>query len=116
MTTNNSQRIGTRERLLEMRDTHRDLLTIELNALATRVIFDANKRAVGVEYLKGERLYEAHGNPSTAAGERREVRATREVILCGGAFNTPQLLMLSGIGPRAELQRHGIDVLVDLPV
>src|SRR5204863_5318696 len=116
MTTRNFQRVGARERLLDVRKRFPDRLRIELNALATRVLFDDNKRAVGVEYLKGERLYQAHGNPSTAAGERREVRATREVILCGGAFNTPQLLMLSGIGPCAELQRHGIDVLVDLPV
>jgi choline dehydrogenase len=42
------------------------------------------------------------------------VRAWREVVVCGGAFNTPQLLMLSGIGPAAELRRHGIDVRVDL--
>ncbi len=45
----------------------------------------------------------------------RTVRARREVILAGGAFNTPQLLMLSGIGPAAELQRHGLAVRVDLP-
>ncbi len=53
--------------------------------------------------------------PSGDAGEPREVRATREVVLCGGAFNTPQLLMLSGIGPADELRAHGIDVRVDLP-
>lgn len=108
MTTNNYQRIGTRERLLDVRDKHRDLLTIELNALATRVLFDENKRAVGVEYLKGERLYQAHATPSDAPGELRQVRARREVILAGGAFNTPQLLMLSGIGPEHELMRHEI--------
>jgi choline dehydrogenase-like flavoprotein len=68
-----------------------------------------------VEYLKGERLYQAHAHPSTAPGERRTARATREVILAGGAFNTPQLLMLSGIGPRDELVKHGIAVRVDLP-
>ena len=48
-------------------------------------------------------------------GERRSARASEEVILCGGAFNTPQLLMLSGIGPAEELARHGIAVRVDLP-
>ena len=53
--------------------------------------------------------------PAADPGERREVRASREVILCGGAFNTPQLLKLSGIGPRQELAQHGIDVRVDLP-
>ena len=70
--------------------------------------FDGHGRAAGVEYLKGERLYRAHARPSGAPGERREVRALREVILAGGAFNTPQLLMLSGLGPRAELRasRH----------
>jgi choline dehydrogenase-like flavoprotein len=93
---------------MEVQKQHRDLLTIELNALATRVLFDERKRAVGVEYLKGERLYQAHATPSTSPGEMRQVRARREVILAGGAFNTPQLLMLSGIGPEAELRRNGI--------
>ena len=77
-----------------------DRLRVELDALATRVLLDAENRAVGVEYLAGARLYRAHRQPSGAAGERREVRASMEVILAGGAFNTPQLLMLSGIGPR----------------
>jgi choline dehydrogenase-like flavoprotein len=115
LATRNHQRMGTRERLLDVARRFPDRLKIELNALATRVIFDQDNRAVGVEYLKGERLYRAHDSPSTLGGERREVRASREVILAGGAFNTPQLLMLSGIGPAATLQRHGIQVRVDLP-
>jgi choline dehydrogenase-like flavoprotein len=86
-----------------------------LNALATRVLFDSDGAACGVEYSKGQQLYKAHAKPATAPGERREVRARREVILCGGAFNTPQLLMLSGIGPAAHLREHGIPVRVDLP-
>ncbi|MGH9892048.1 MAG: GMC family oxidoreductase, partial [bacterium] len=113
--TRNHSRLSTRERLLDVQRKHPDRLTIELDALATRVLFDRNKRATGVEYLKGERLYQAHKNPSKEPGEKHEVHASREVILCGGAFNTPQLLMLSGIGPTNELQKHGIGVRVDLP-
>jgi choline dehydrogenase-like flavoprotein len=109
------RRNGTREFLLEVQKRHPGNLTIELHALATKVLLDGQKRAVGVDYLKGERLYRAHCNPSDQPGEKRTARATREVILAGGAFNTPQLLMLSGIGPKNELTRHEIDVLVDLP-
>ena len=54
-------------------------------------------------------------SPAPAAGELSQAQATREVILCGGAFNTPQLLMLSGIGPRAVLEPLGIPVRVELP-
>jgi choline dehydrogenase len=115
LTTRDHQRIGTRERLLETQKKYPDNLTIELDALVTRVIFDAQNRAIGVEYRKGKRLYQAHDKPSGEEGEPREVRVTQEVILAGGAFNTPQLLMLSGIGPRQALENLGIKVLVDLP-
>jgi choline dehydrogenase len=115
LSTCNHARAGTRERVLETARKFPDRLRLELNALATRVLLDERNRAVGVEYLSGERLYRAHGRPSAQAGERRTVRAAREVILCGGAFNTPQLLMLSGIGPRDVLERYGISVRVDLP-
>jgi choline dehydrogenase len=115
VSTCSRERVGSRERLLDVAAKHGDRLHIELNALATRVLFDADGAACGVEYLKGSRLYKAHCNASPAQGERREVRARREVILCGGVFNTPQLLMLSGIGPAEQLRRHGIQVRVDLP-
>jgi choline dehydrogenase-like flavoprotein len=115
LSTSGHQRIGPRERLRQVQKDHGDLLHIELHALATRIIFDADGAACGVEYSKGPQLYKAHANPSTQAGERREVRARREVILCGGAFNTPQLLMLSGIGPAEHLRQHGIPIRVDLP-
>ncbi len=108
-------RNGTRELVLEVARKHSDRLRIELDSLATRVLFDEENRAIGVEYLKGRRLYRAHASPSNESGEKRTVRVSREVILCGGAFNTPQLLMLSGIGPRPELEKHGIEPRVDLP-
>jgi choline dehydrogenase len=75
-------------------------LTVHTEAHATRVLFDGT-RAIGVEYSTG--------------GQLRQVFARREVILCGGAVNTPQLLMLSGIGPAAHLAEHSIPVLVDAP-
>ena len=115
LSTDRHQRVGTRERLLDVAARHPDRLRIELHALATRVLFDGDNRAAGVEYLKGERLYRAHPGASGNAGEARVVRAGREVILAGGAFNTPQLLMLSGIGPREAIERHGMSVRLDLP-
>jgi choline dehydrogenase len=75
-------------------------LTLHTEATATRVIFDG-KRAAGVEF---EQL-----------GARRVVNARREVVLCGGAINSPQLLMLSGVGDRDQLAEHGIDVVAHSP-
>ncbi len=115
LTTRNHARIGTRERVLDVSEKHPDRLKIVLNALVTRVLLDEHQRAIGVEYLSGERLYRAHARPSDDAAETHQLYASREVILAGGAFNTPQLLMLSGIGPAAELERVGIAVKVDLP-
>jgi choline dehydrogenase len=115
LTTSSQVRIGSRERILDVAKRYPDKLHIELRALVTRVLFDDNNRALGVEYLKGERLYRAHSDPSSEPGEKRQTFASRETILCGGAFNTPQLLMLSGIGPKQDLQHHGIKVRVDLP-
>jgi choline dehydrogenase len=114
LTTDNHQRVGTRERLRSVAKRHPDRLRIELDALVTRVVFDERNRAVGVEYQKGQRLYRAHASPSTAPAETVIVRARREVILAGGAFNTPQLLMLSGIGDPDVLGRYGITTRVAL--
>ena len=115
LTTRNQARIGTRERILDVAKRFPHKLHVQPHALVTRVLFDENNRALGVEYLKGERLYRAHGDPSSDGGEKCQAFASRETILCGGAFNTPQLLMLSGIGPKKDLQSHGIKVRVDLP-
>ncbi|MER2267746.1 GMC family oxidoreductase [Methylobacterium oxalidis] len=75
-------------------------LCVEVNAHATGLVLDG-RRAVGVRYRQG--------------GSMREARADREVILAAGALQSPQLLLLSGIGPAAELGRHGIGVVHDLP-
>ena len=75
-------------------------LTVETNALASRVLFEG-KRAVGVEF--------------TQNGQTRVAHAAKEVILSGGAINSPQLLQLSGVGPGELLQQHGIPVVSDLP-
>src|SRR5262245_22410255 len=115
LTTYRHARIGTRERLLDVRCRFPERLRIVLNALATKVLLDRNRRAIGVEYLEGERLYRAHDPHSLAGGEPRALYASAEVILAGGAFNTPQLLMLSGIGPESELRRHEIAPQVNLP-
>ena len=78
----------------------RSNLTIEIHALTHRVLLEG-KRAVGIEYSQRGTLHRA--------------TAKREVILCGGSINSPQILQLSGIGPGALLQSLGIEVLHDLP-
>ena len=112
LSTLRGRRRGTRERVLSAKESSG--LSVEYDALATRVLFDANNRATGVEYLKGRNLYRASPLTNGEEGERWQVFARREVILAGGAFNTPQLLMLSGIGPAKELRDLGIDVRVAL--
>jgi len=75
-------------------------LTVDVGARVTRLLVEG-RRVVGVEYVQG--------------GQTRRVRAEREVVVSSGAFESPKLLMLSGIGPAAHLRTHGIQVLVDLP-
>jgi choline dehydrogenase len=113
----NGGRVSTRDVLLAAQRRYPDALEIRTAALASRVLFDDELRAVGVEYLSGRHLYRAdpQADGTQPEPERRTVRARREVVLAAGAFNTPQLLKLSGIGPRQELEEHGVGVLVDLP-
>jgi choline dehydrogenase len=116
MAVHAGRRNGPRDYLVRTRDTS-NTLTIQSGALVTRVLFEDRQglpQAVGVEFLEGAHLYKADPRQE-GRGIRRTVRATREVILCGGTFNTPQLLMLSGIGPREQLRELRIPVLVDLP-
>src|SRR5919197_164636 len=75
-------------------------LTIVSNALASRILF-SGRRAIGVEYRYGDTTRVAHANT--------------EVIVAGGAFNSPQLIQLSGLGPAPLLQSLGINVIADMP-
>lgn len=117
LTTHHHRRVGARERVMSVRDhppRSGGRLEVHEHALATRVLFDAANRAIGVEYREGPRLYRACPG-ADGQGVTRTALARREVILSGGAFNTPQLLMLSGVGPADELARHGIPLRVELP-
>ena len=78
---------------------NRQNLTVRTRAFVTKILFEGT-RAVGVEYRHGNRVQQARAG---------------QVILCGGAINSPQLLQLSGVGPASLLQEHGIDVIADLP-
>ncbi len=115
LATHNGARIGVRERLLDTVKETKGRLKIQTGALATRIVFDGT-RAVAVEYLGGSNLYRASRNPAAdAATTKVTVRARCEIILAGGAFNSPQLLMLSGVGDADELRGFGIAPVVNLP-
>lgn len=74
---------------------------VRTNARVTRVRFDDGMRAAGVDFVRNR--------------QAEHVEVEREVILCGGAYGSPHLLLLSGIGAREQLQKHGIPVVADLP-
>ncbi|MEU6197788.1 GMC oxidoreductase [Streptomyces sp. NPDC047061] len=116
LSTADGRRSAVRERVQAVQRSRPDDLVVRTNALAARVVLDGNGAAAGVDYLDGAHTYRADplSRPHAGPPGPRRVLASREVILAAGAFNTPQLLMLSGIGPRAELRRHGIPVRVDL--
>jgi choline dehydrogenase len=78
----------------------RNNLQVETSALARRIVFEG-RRAAAVEYRQ--------------AGALKTARARKEILVSGGAFNSPQLLQLSGVGPAELLRKHGIDVVLDAP-
>jgi choline dehydrogenase len=99
VTQRRGARVSTADAYLKPARRRRNL-TVRTGAHATRVLF-RGRRAIGVEYLKD--------------GSRHTVLAAQETVLCGGAVNTPQLLMLSGIGDAEHLRQHGIPVLAHSP-
>ncbi|KAJ5733447.1 hypothetical protein N7493_002233 [Penicillium malachiteum] len=125
LASNGAKRNGPREFLVAVRDaTNSDgskkyPLDIRTNCQATKVNFDnstGTPRATGVEFLDGQYLYRASPRSGSAGtGTPGSVNASREVIIAGGVYNSPQLLKLSGIGPADELREFGIDIVSDLP-
>lgn len=120
LATRDHARNGPREFIRQVAEQAPDKLTVWTNILVTKIQFEGpDNVAVGVEYLDGEHLYSADPNSGVQCKvtepSRGVVHARREIILACGAFNTPQLLMLSGIGPAEHLTEHGIDVLADVP-
>jgi choline dehydrogenase len=105
------RRNGSRERIRDVARRFPDRLEVRTGCLVTRVLLDGQPAATGVEYIDAPHAYRC--DPHTARGPMppaQHAYASREVVLAGGAFNTPQLLKLSGIGPREELERFGIPV------
>ena len=98
--TRNGRFRGSTARTFLAAARRRPNLRVETGAVATRLVFEG-KRCIGVAYRQG--------------GEERVARAAREVILSGGAVNSPHLLQVSGIGPAALLQCIGVPLLHDLP-
>ena len=100
VTQQNGERWSAARGYLHPHMGQRPNLHVQTGVQVTRIVFEG-RRAVGVECIQ--------------SGRKRLIRARREVILCAGAFQSPQLLMVSGVGPGAHLQQHGIGVLHDLP-
>jgi choline dehydrogenase len=127
--TSNWKRFSPRDYILETLNvtnangTKKYPLELQLNSLATKVLFDecvgngTKPKAVGVEFMQQKHLFRADPlhNASVPGPVRRHVFARKEVIVSGGTFSSPQLLQLSGIGPKALLQKYDIDVISDLP-
>src|ERR1700744_4871178 len=100
VTQKNGERWSAARAYVHPHMTSRANLRVATQAQAPRILFEG-KRAVGVEYRQGKEI--------------KQIRARREVILSGGAFQTPQLLMLSGVGDQAALAKHGIAGVHHLP-
>jgi choline dehydrogenase len=124
LSTKDGKRTGSREFVLAVRDavnangTKRFPLDVRMNCHVTKVTFDETTtppRATGVEFLDGQYLYKASPKTRGTAGTPGSVKASREVIVAGGTYNSPQLLKLSGVGPAEELQKFNIPVIADVP-
>ncbi|KAJ6022933.1 uncharacterized protein N7446_013287 [Penicillium canescens] len=125
ISSDGNSRNGPREFITAVRDaTNKDgskryPLDVRTNCYVTKVTFDESvspPRASGVEFLDGQYLYRASPRSNNAgSGTAGSVKASREVIVAGGTYNSPQILKLSGVGPADELRKFGIKVISNLP-
>ncbi|XP_023287481.1 glucose dehydrogenase [FAD, quinone] [Orussus abietinus] len=99
-TSRNGSRLSTARAFLRPAKNRRNL-HIMLNSTVTRILFDKNKRATQVEFVHNGRIH--------------RVGVGKEVVISGGAVNSPQILLNSGVGPKADLEALGIPVVHDLP-
>jgi len=117
LATKDGRRNGTREFILDTVEEGFPL-TVRTGSFVTRVIWDdpnaATPRAIGVEYVSGTGVYDANLAQAQPTASHL-ARVTEDVVLSAGVFNSPQLLMLSGVGDANHLREHGIDVVVDRP-
>ncbi|WP_051311598.1 GMC family oxidoreductase [Zooshikella ganghwensis] len=120
--TYHHQRRGTREYVLETMQQHPTKLVLQTEALVQKILFKPSKtgqlQATGVQFSIGKHQYQADplaATSSTTPNKPQVAFARREVIVAAGAFNSPQLLQLSGIGPKALLKQHRIPVLANRP-
>ncbi|RCI08063.1 hypothetical protein L249_7866 [Ophiocordyceps polyrhachis-furcata BCC 54312] len=125
LSSGGGRRVSSRDFVVAVRDarkadgSRRFPLDVRTNCHVTRVLFSSNEddktpRATGVEFLDGPHLYRA-SRLSGGSGTPGSATASREVIVAAGAFNTPQLLKLSGVGPATELSRFNIPIVHDSP-
>ncbi|KAF3008298.1 hypothetical protein E8E14_005218 [Neopestalotiopsis sp. 37M] len=120
-----SKRGGARDHIIDTANavnsdgSRKYQLDIKLDTLVTKIIFDESGDvpvATGVEFMEGKSLYRADRRSGSASPTGNgTVTVNREVIIAGGVYNTPQLLKLSGVGPKDELEKWDIPVVVDLP-
>lgn len=100
VTQKNGERWSAARGYIHPHINKRSNLHVRTGVQVERILFEG-RRAVGISYIQD--------------GVKHEARARKEIILCAGAFNSPQLLMVSGVGPAKHLQEHGIPVVHDLP-
>ncbi|KAF1921401.1 glucose-methanol-choline oxidoreductase-like protein [Ampelomyces quisqualis] len=124
LSASDGKRTGSREFVVAIRDavtangTKRFPLDVRTNCHVTKITFNQTAtppRANGVEFLDGQYLYKASPKSGGNTGTPGSATASREVIVAGGTYNSPQLLKLSGVGPAKELEQFDIPVVVDLP-